>query len=587
MRCTSPPARVRRVPRILAAFAAASWAVAVVAPETLRAEPSFEPRTELPAGVVNFVTIGDVDGDRLPDLVFCGISPDAVSVCRGNGDGTFLAARGLVPADGFAWPPVALGDLNADGLADLVAVVPRLTGDAVFALLTANGASVLESPTSYLEDHFSTYEPAHLRRPVLGDVNGDGRPDLAVAGTALGPGYTVGVLLDPGNGYFEPSFFGQAGTAPSDIAIGDLDGDGRPDLAVSGGVPSGVSVLLGAGDGTFGAPTSFATRPNSSWLAIGDLNNDGHADLVTVNSRAGTEDTCSVSVLMGLGDGTFGPARDYVVAADSRSLAVADFDGDGVLDVATANPYLGTVSVLPGLGSGELGPKRDFPAGDSPGFVAAGDVNRDGAPDLVVTNWQSPASLLLNASPGLPTATLVERFSADATAEGVRIEWRLHDPGAAQSIRLRRADSEEGPWAEVQQAPELRGTLTIVLDAPVPAGIARWYRLEGTLRDGGEFHAGPIPVMGQATITTLALSAPAPNPTTKRSSVRCSIPTSAHVRLALSDLQGREVAVLADEFREAGSFTTAVESGGMRPGIYFLRLQADGRCVTRRVIIAR
>ena len=127
-----------------------------------------------------------------------------------------------------------------------------------------------------------------------------------------------------------PSAFG-AGTTPYSVAVGDFNGDGKLDLAVANEGSDNVSILLGNGDGTFQAAVDYGAGTDPDSVAVGDFNGDGKLDLVVAN-----DDSNNVSILLGNGDGTFQAAVNYGVSAPS-SVAVGDFNGDGKLDLAVAN----------------------------------------------------------------------------------------------------------------------------------------------------------------------------------------------------------------------------------------------------------
>ena len=186
-----------------------------------------------------------------------------------------------------------------------------------------------------------------------------------------------------------------------------------------------------------------------------------------------------------------------------------------------------------------------------------------------------------------PTPTLVELFRATATAAGIRVEWQLSDPSAFQSVELQRSASEAGPWSRVQQKPQVQGRITSVLDQAATAGQTQWYRLSGVDRDGRSITLGLISAVAQETITAFALSPLSPNPSTGRSLVTFTVPTRTHVRLTLTDVQGREVAVLADGVREAGRYAAALEANDLRSGMYFVRMQAKGVNLTRRLVVLK
>lgn len=241
------------------------------------------------------------------------------------------------------------------------------------------------------------------------DLNGDGKLDFAVADsgcalfsnpcTSVGsvPSATISVLLGFGDGTFVGPSPVAGSLGLSTIAV-DLTKDGNLDLATSGGVPDSASVLLGNGDGTFQPEASYPVGHLPWSVAAGDFRNNGITDLVTANSNCQTPpcNTGSVSVLLGNGDGTFQPHVDYPARLEPVSVAVADFNGDGKLDLAVANYQSLTVSILLGNGDGTFQPAVDYPTAASPLQLVVGDFDQDGRPDLAVATSQAVSILLGN-----------------------------------------------------------------------------------------------------------------------------------------------------------------------------------------------
>ena len=210
----------------------------------------------------------------------------------------------------------------------------------------------------------------------------------AAARTVVGGSTDVGdVVLHPlsvsGPAPYAAEKFALASGSIQAVATGDLDGDGRLDLVVAGA--SAVHVLRGNGDGTFVPVAGMAAVGTSPVaVAVGDFDHDGHLDVVTVNQ--GSDD---VSVLLGAGDGTLGVATSFGVGSGPTALAVADLDGDGDPDLVTINGTGGDLSVLRNLGTGRFAPEQRLTAGLDPTALVVARVNGDQAPDLVVSNQGS------------------------------------------------------------------------------------------------------------------------------------------------------------------------------------------------------
>jgi len=256
----------------------------------------------------------------------------------------------------------------------------------VAALSAASGPSFAH-PQSYAIGSWPTSNGP--RAVAIGDLNGDAKPELATANVTR----TVSVLLNKGDGSFKARRNYPAGGVPTSVAIGDLNGDGKLDLA-TGIYADSVSVLLNRGDGSFQAKRDFGAGRHPYSIAIGDLNSDGKQDIATANYDAN-----SVSVLLNTGDGSFRAKHDYRTGSRPSSVAIGDLNGDGTPDLATANSYSKSVSVLLNRGDGTFRARLDHRAGAGLRSVAIGDLNGDGQLDLATGNSKT-VSVLLNRGDG-------------------------------------------------------------------------------------------------------------------------------------------------------------------------------------------
>lgn len=316
--------------------------------------PTFnQPTTYATGSSPQSVAIGDVNGDGRPDLVSANKGSNTVSVLLGNGDGTFQTQSAYAAGD--SPNAVGVGDVNGDGRLDIVAGGIGVAGGTV--VLLGNGDGTFQPPASYASPLWTDFM-------VLADLNGDGRSDVVQMTNYQG----VTVMLGNADGSLQAlptilnEFRGDAGV--HSLAVGDLNGDGRPDLVV-GQWDYKVSILLGNGDGTFQAQHNYTTPYYvDPTVAIGDVNGEGRPDVAGGNQ-----------LFLGNGDGTFsvathivtGPFGTHPTPIDfpANHQVLLDFNGDGRLDIATTpNSYNSTtLSFQPGNGDGTFGPGESYTAG--------------------------------------------------------------------------------------------------------------------------------------------------------------------------------------------------------------------------------
>ncbi len=278
-------------------------------------------------------------------------------------------------------PPIA-ADFNKDGKLDLAIAS---SSDDTVSILLGNGDGTFQTPLIFTVGHANgTFtKPVAL---IAGDFDRDGNLDLAFALQLSG---TVGILLGNGDGDFRNLVEFPANNAPTGIAAADFNQDGLLDLAVSG--PGTISILAGIGDGTFLSPKQVTVASGLQSVAAAienviaaDLNHDGKIDLVAVMDNG--IGRAGVAVLLGKGDGTFLPNVNYANDSDVHDAVVADLDADGKLDIAFMHDSARGLSILPGIGDGTFPTEIQFVTGifpdGGPGFLATGDFNKDGPIDL-------------------------------------------------------------------------------------------------------------------------------------------------------------------------------------------------------------
>lgn len=348
------------------------------------------------------IAMCDVNNDGDPDIVALDQTDSLVEVRLGNGNGTFQNAESYATGI-YPWG-LACADFNGDGAADIA-----VTGTTV----TSTGQS-----TPYLETFLGQtdgtlmgpstqqlgYPPGapHIPYdPVVGDMNGDGIPDLVVAYVSpVTSTNVIQIFKGNGDGSFTAGASYFAGTGMGGYILADLNGDDKLDVAITNMTDDSVVTLFGRGDGTLQGQRVFGVNGGPTTLALGDLNHDGIKDIVTADQT-----TATISVLLGGAGATFRPSQDYYIGGPNDfwlwGVTIADFDGDGNPDVAASIEGNNEVGILFGKGDGTLGNTQTYPVGTQPLGIVAADLNGDGAPDIVTADSGSAdISVLLNNGNG-------------------------------------------------------------------------------------------------------------------------------------------------------------------------------------------
>ena len=325
------------------------------------------------------VAVGDFNNDNRLDIVVANYGTNNVGVFLGYGNGTFSSQVTYSTGTGSGPYSIATGDFNNDNRLDIVVANYGTNNVGVFL---GYGNGTFSSQTTY-----STGNGSGPSSIAVGDFNNDNRLDIVVANYGTN---NVGVFLGYGNGTFSSQITFSTGSdsGPWSITIGDFNNDNRLDIAVANYGTNNVGVFLGYGNGSFSSQTTYSTGSGSSpWsVAVGDLNNDGHPDIAVANYG-----TSNVGIFIGYGNGSFRTQMTKSTSDPSnpQSVAVGDFNDDRRLDIAVANYWSNTIDIFLGYGDGTFSSQMTYSTGigSGPYSIAVGDFNNDSRLDIVVANY--------------------------------------------------------------------------------------------------------------------------------------------------------------------------------------------------------
>jgi hypothetical protein len=312
-----------------------------------------------------------------------GVPPESGNAGAGETHGacTGTLTFDAVPAIGVPGPScsVELADVNGDSLLDLT--VGQCGNGGIEVLLGKGGGAFEYSATYGVGATYGSH--------AVGDIDGDERPDI-VAATNAG---NVAVLKNKGGGKFEAASYYPAGTQTMSIALADLDQDGDVDVAVGNLESPELIILMNLGDGTFADGEEYDGPGDVAFrIAAGDLNGDHVPDLVSVGDN-------TVRIALNPGNGVFATQSSVQVGDTLMCVALADFNRDGQLDIATTPVDSADASVLLNQGGGSFSTVMSYAYSTNDGVIAP-DMDGDGNPDLVFTGlYQGTAHVLLNRFP--------------------------------------------------------------------------------------------------------------------------------------------------------------------------------------------
>ena len=352
--------------------------------------PAFSTRSDIPTGSgPQWLCNADLDGDGKPDIIVANGDSNTVTVYHNNSTpGSVSFAETASYTMGSSGYPIGIvaGDLDGDGKPDLVVSNYYTQTLTIYINASTPGNIVMDSVLSVPSANY-------ILGAAIADLNGDGKPEVIVAsqGSNMLAVYSNSSTI--GNISFsnETPIMSPSGGSPFKVVVGDLDGDGKPDLAAANSYLGTVSVYLNTsttgGAISFASDVDFATGNFPEGMAIGDLDGDGKPDMIVANN---TDNTLSLLRNTSTpGNLSFAPQLTVNSGYAAYDIALGDFDGDGKPDIAVVDQYNNTISIHRNIstpGAIAVSPNVDYTTGNIPYAITTADFDGDGKPDLATCN---------------------------------------------------------------------------------------------------------------------------------------------------------------------------------------------------------
>jgi len=452
---------------------------------------SFATKFDLSCGTNPYeVVLGDIDGDGKPDLAVVNTGTSSFSVFRNISSSGSITSSSFAASVDFSTggnpEGIAMGDIDGDGKLDIVVSNYGSNSFSVFRNISTSGSITSGSFASSVD--FSTgSNPGCV---VIGDIDWDGKPDIVVANTAntfsifrntstLGS-ITTSSFATPINFSFGLNTFG--------IALGDIDGDGKLDIAFTNWTQEKkVSILRNtstSGSISFDPKVDFTTGTNPYSVAFGDIDSDSKPDLVVANQLSSTVSVfINTSTSGSITASSFTSSIDFATGSNPRGIKFGDIDGDGKPDLIVANQFSWTVSVFRNISTtgsfttGSLEAKVDLATGENPYGIAVGDIDGDGKPDIATANNTSNSiSILRNIVP-LPPPPTITSFTPTSAIVGKEVTITGTNFGSTQAtstIKFGSTIATATSWSATQIVTAVP-TLTVgnyTISVTTPGGTA-------------------------------------------------------------------------------------------------------------------
>jgi hypothetical protein len=339
------------------------------------------------------VEVADLNKDSFPDIAVANAEDSTIAIFLNDGKGNFTAAAGS-PFYANSFPnDIAIADCNKDGNPDLCIANTEVSA---LTVLAGNGKGQFQQVRN---SPFTVHSKPHTHGIAVADFNGDGNPDLATDSWAEN---RIVVIFGDGKGAFSDERFYTVGKHPYQrLRTADVNKDGYADIVTTNLDGNNASVLLGQGDGTFreanGSPFPCGDAPFG--VAIGDINGDGNPDLAIANSptiTAENKGSDGLWILLGNGTGAFTTLKGspFKTGKSPSRLAIGDVNGDGVNDIVVTNYNDKSITIFY-MGKNGVITSKTIAVGSRPDGIAIQDMNRDGKNDILVSCYDENTVMLL------------------------------------------------------------------------------------------------------------------------------------------------------------------------------------------------
>jgi hypothetical protein len=667
---------------------------------------TFAPKVDFATGASPYgIAISDLDGDGKPDFAVVNSNPSgSISVFRNTSAfGSITFASSIDFATGVNPFAVAISDLDGDGKPDIIVVNFSSNSISVFRNTSTSGSITFAAKVD-----FAGINPYGI---AIGDMDADGKPDLVIANSRAS-GSSVSVFRNTsssGSITFASPFDLTTGSYSSGVAISDIDGDGKHDIAVANADNNTVSVFRNTSlpgsitSSSFAAKVDISCGAEPEGIAIGDVDGDGKPDLVVTNQFSQTASVFrNISSSGSITASSFASAVDFAAGSGAYTVVLGDVDGDGKPDLVVGNAYSNGFSVLrntasPGpITAGSFDPKVDFTTGVWPFVVAMGDLDGDGKPDVIAANRTSNTVSIFRNAISSPGPTVTSNTATNLTATSAMLRGSVNPNGSAtityyewgtssalatfstttsqsigsgtdavsvtanlaglsagttyyyRAVGQNSAGTQRGSILSFatltpqQQAMLIIGQVDVLvsravlnqgqgnaLTAKLNAAIqqinkgnlnaamnqlsAFTNQVEGLVRagkissaDGGALTASANELIAQLSasasqgVQNLELQASGfevptqflleqnyPNPFNPSTAISFSLPSKTYVSLKVFDAMGREVATLVLGELSAGSHSRQWNATGMPSGVYFYRISAGSMTGTKKLLLLR